>query len=208
MKLNLLAFLFALISGDMAIAQNNRVEGVPQAYSLSGKPLYASPADPKTLGKCDSVINAIRSKGKAQEDDYIEIGRQLVASARYKEAVENYTAGLKTFPASFKLLRHRGHRYLTLRKLDLALKDLLKARAYFRRIMLYKGLIKPNELVDESMPPDRMSVQDVTKLYGLANWYTFQGNKERAKELYARVIQSSSWPAFAYLASETALLKK
>ena len=239
------------------------------------------------------------------EDDFIEMGRQLVATARYKEAVENYTTGLNKFPESFKLLRHRGHRYLTLRRLDLVVKDLLKARdliklqpdsweydaegkktdtyqhqieyhlgvfyfikgsyreavaafekslmdahagneivgttdwlynsyqrngqkmnaekllatitpefkadheqAYFRRIMFYKELIQPDELVDETMAPEKMNVQDVTKLYGLANWYSFQGNPEKGKELYARILQSNSWPAFAYLASETELLKK
>jgi hypothetical protein len=53
-----------------------------------------------------------------------------------------------------------------------------------------------------------MSIQDVTKLYGLANWYSFQGHKEKAKELYAKIIQSNSWPAFAYLAAETEFFKK
>jgi tetratricopeptide (TPR) repeat protein len=81
-------------------------------------------------------------------------------------------------------------------------------QAYFRRIMLYKGVIKPDELVDESASPEKLSIQDVTKLYGLANWYQFQGNKEKAKDLYARIIQSNSWPAFAFLAAETEMLKK
>jgi len=277
----------------------------PQAYSLSGKPLFSSAPDAKTRKKNDSVIQTIQAKGNLTEDDFIEMGKQLVATSRYKEAVEKYTNGLNKFPESFKILRHRGHRYLTLRKLNLAVADLLKAReliksqpdvwdfdakgdktdtyqhqieyhlgvyyflkesyneavaefeknlkdahegneivgtadwlynsyqrngqrveaekllttipqdlnadkdqAYFRRIMLYKGVIKPNELVNEALPVDKMSIQDVTKLYGLANWYSFQGDKEKAKELYAKIIQSNSWPAFAYLASETEFLKK
>jgi tetratricopeptide (TPR) repeat protein len=277
----------------------------PQAYSLSGKPLFSSAPEPKALKKSDSTIQAIQAKGNLSEDDFIEIGKQLVATARYKEAVENYSVGLSKFPNSFKILRHRGHRYLTLRKLDLVVADLLKARdliksqpdvwdfdakgnktdtyqhqieyhlgvyyflkgsykeavaafekslkeahegneiagttdwlynsyqrngqkkvaqelleaitpdfkadheqAYFRRIMLYKGVIKPDELVDENASPEKLNIQDVTKLYGLANWYQFQGNKEKAKELYARIIQSNSWPAFAFLAAETEMLKK
>src|SRR5260221_392115 len=101
---------------------------VPQAYSLSGKPLYSNPSDPKLLVKSDSIISSIHSKYELTEDDFIEIGKQLVATARYKEAAENYTEGLKKFLGSFKLLRLRGHRYLTLRKLDLTVADLLKAR--------------------------------------------------------------------------------
>ncbi len=289
----------------VANGQNSKVEKALQAYSLSGKPLYATSPEPKVLAKSDSIINSISSKHELTENDFIDIGKQLVATARYKEAVDNYTEGLKKFPDSFKLLRLRGHRYLTLRKLDLVVKDLLKARtliksqpdswevdangkntdtyqhqieyhlgvyyflkasykeavaafekslkeahqgneivgttdwlynsyqrngqkkeaekllttispdfkadqdqAYFRRILLYKGIIKPNELVDETMLPEKMNVQDVTKLYGLANWYGYQDNKQKAKELYSKIVQSSSWPAFAYLASETELLKK
>jgi tetratricopeptide (TPR) repeat protein len=284
---------------------NSQAAVEPQSYSLSGKPLYSVPPDPESLAKSDSIIRFIQSKHILLENDFIEIGKQLVATARYKEAVENYTLGLNQFPKSFKLLRLRGHRYLTLRKLDLVVIDLLKAReliksqpdvwevdgegkktdtyqhqieyhlgvyyfltksykksvtafekslaeahdskeivgttdwlynayqrngqqkeaekllstiasdystdhdqAYFRRVMLYKGVIKPNELVDEALPIEKMSIQDVTKLYGLANWYGFHGNKQKSKELYAKIIQSTSWPAFAFLASEMALMEK
>jgi tetratricopeptide (TPR) repeat protein len=283
----------------------SKIESTPQAYSLLGKPLYSNLLEAKSLAKSDSVIRFIQAKHELGEDDFIEIGKQLVATARYKEAVENFTIGLNKFPNSYKLLRLRGHRYLTLRKLDLVMIDLLKARgliksqpdswevdaegkrtdtyqhqieyhlgvyyflkksykeaeaafekslkdahqgneivgttdwlynsyqrngeknkaaqllatiapdfkadqdqAYFRRVMLYKGVIKPSELVDEAMPIEKMSIQEVTKLYGLANWYGFQGNKQRAKELYAKIVQSTSWPAFAYLASEMELLEK
>jgi tetratricopeptide (TPR) repeat protein len=301
-KSNSVLCILLLLAPVIGRGQNNET---PQAYSLSGKPLFSPVHDAKVLRRSDSVIQTIRSKSKLSEDDFIEIGKQLVATARYKEAVENYTTGLNKFPESFKLLRHRGHRYLTLRKLDLVVKDLLRARdliksqpdsweydaeskktdtyqhqieyhlgvfyfikgaykeavaafenslkdahigneivgttdwlynsyqrngqrkegeellatitpdfnadheqAYFRRIMLYKGVIKPKELVDETASPEKMNVQDVTRLYGLANWYGFQGQNQKAKELYARIVQSNSWPAFAYLASETELLKK
>lgn len=297
-------FLCCLLFVVPVIGQGQN-SGTPQAYSLSGKPLFSTAPDARLLLKSDSVIQVIRLKDKLSEDDFIEIGKQLVATARYKEAADNYTVGLGQFPESFKLLRYRGHRYLTLRKLDLVVKDLLKARkliqpqadswevdaagkptdtyqhqieyhlgvyyfvtgnykeavaafekslqqahqsneivgttdwlynayqrngqkteaekliesitpdfkadheqAYFRRIMLYKGVIKPNELVDEALPPEKMNIQEVTRLYGLANWYAFQGNKAKANELYAKITQSSGWPAFAYLASEVELLKK
>jgi len=271
---------------------------------LAGKPLYAPAADARALAHSDSAIRVVRAKGKLSEDDFVEIGRQLVQTARYKEAVEAYTEGLSAFPKSFKLLRHRGHRFLTVRKLDRCAADLLKARAlmkgqadvwetdaagkqtdtyqhqieyhlgvyyflmqqyvesvsafekslaqahdskeivgttdwlynayqrngqqveaekllttippdfstdreqaYFRRILLYKGLIEPKDLVDESMFPARMTIQDVTKLYGLANWYRFRhGNQAKARELYVKILQATaSWPAFAYLAAEREL---
>ncbi len=297
------AILISILLFPQFVKSQTNIE--PQAYSLAGKSLYSTPPDPKSIAKSDSIIRAIQSKHELMENDFIEIGKQLVATARYKEAVENFTMGLKKFPNSFKLLRLRGHRYLTLRKLDLVVIDLLKARAliksqpdswevdakgektdtyqhqieyhlgvyyflkksykeavaafekslkeahqgneivgttdwlynayqrngeknkaeqllttitpdfkadqdqaYFRRVLLYKGVIKPNELVDETMPIEKMSIQEVTKLYGLANWYGFQGNKQKAKELYAKIVESTSWPAFAYLASEMELMER
>src|SRR5579862_6453550 len=106
MKLNLL-YIFLFLLPAFASGQSNE----SQAYSLSGKPLFSPPQDPKALKKSDSIIQVVRSKGKLSEDDFIDIGKQLVATARYKEAVENFTIGLAQFPESFKLLRYRGHRY-------------------------------------------------------------------------------------------------
>lgn len=279
---------------------------IPQTQSLEGKPLVSPPVDEKIIQRADSIIQVLQSKATLSEDDFIEIGRLLVAKAKYKEAVANYSEGLVRFPDSFKLLRHRGHRYLTLRKLDLSGKDLLRARdliksqpdvwetdgagkqtdtyqhqieyhlgvyyflkkeykeavkafekslkdahepnekvgttdwlynaymrngqkeeaakllstitpdtmgdheqAYFRRVMLYKGIAKPGELVDEAKPAEQWNIQEVTRAYGVANWYSFQGNTKKAKEMYQKILQSAnSWPAFAYLASEVELLKK
>jgi tetratricopeptide (TPR) repeat protein len=271
----------------------------PQAVSFSGKPLFATPATPAALAKSDSAINVIKSKGDLSEDDYVEVGKQLVATARYKEAVDNYTDGLSKFPDSYKLLRNRGHRYITLRQLDKCISDLTKAEAlirdqpdvmeygldgkptasvrhqiwyhigvynyligdyakagaafeqavatggdlknvvgasdwlyncyqrqgdktkaeaaikpispdadtdkenaYFRRIMLYKGVIKPEQLVRVTMAPDSMGVNEVTKMYGLANWYTYNGDAETANALYKTILQSNAWPGFAFAGAE------
>lgn len=301
MKSNYLLGIILFLAPAIGIGQNN---DTPQAYSLSGKPLFSPAQDVNVLKKSDSVNHAIRSKSELLEDDFIGIGKQLVATARYKEAVENYSEGLKKFPESFKLLRLRGHRYLTLRKLDLVVKDLLKARdliklqpdswefdakgkttdtyqhqieyhlgvyyflkknfkeavsafekslkeaheaneivgttdwlynaymrngqkseaenllaaitpdfksdheqAYFRRIMLYKGVSRATDLVDETKSPEQWNIQEVTRAYGVANWYSFQGDTKKAKELYNKILQSNGWPAFAYLASEIEMMK-
>jgi tetratricopeptide (TPR) repeat protein len=276
---------------------------IPQAHSLSGKPLFSEIVDVKTTEKCDSIIYVIQSKENLSEDDFVEIGKQLVTKARYREAAANFSEGLVYFPNSFRLLRYRGHHYLTLRKLDYSADDLLKAKElikgqpdcwevdakgkrtdtyrhqieydlgvnyflrrnyqeavtafetslkeahepneivkttdwlynaymrngqlneaekllttitpdfksdhkqpYFLAIMLYKGLSKPNDFVDENESPDQWNVQQVIRAYGVANWYFFQGDTARAKELYNQIIQSSKWTAFRYLAAEAELM--
>lgn len=284
-------------------AENSTSPNEPEAISFSGKPLFSKAVEPVALAKSDSSINAIRGNENLTEDDFVEIGKHYVATNRYKLAIANYSEGLVKFPDSYKLLRNRGHRYITLRKLNEAIRDLEKAaelipavgeemeygldgkptatvrhqiyyhigvyhflkkdyikaaaafekalaaadnsknavgasdwlyncymrigrkdkadellkpitpdyvedkdQAYFRRVLFYKGLIGANELIDITMPPEKMSIQDVTKLYGLANWYKYQGNSEKSKELYNLVLQSDGWPGFAYAAAEKELI--
>jgi tetratricopeptide (TPR) repeat protein len=272
----------------------------PEAISFSGKPLFATPADTAALAKADSAILAIKAKGELMEDDFVEIGKQLVGTNRYKLALNTYTDGLAKYPDSYKLLRLRGHRYITLRQLAKSMDDLARAEelirtqpdvmeygldgkptatyrhqiwyhigvdnylnmdyaqaaaafekavatggndlknivgasdwlyncymrlgqkekaeaviktitpdmdtdrelAYFKRIMLYKGVITPEQLIDVGMPPEKMTVQEITKLYGLANWYAYKGDKDKARVLYSTVLKSNAWPGFAYAASE------
>lgn len=294
---------FCSCSRQKESVENSVAANEPEAISFSGKPLFAKPVEPAALAKSDSSINAIRSKENLTEDDFVEIGKHYVATNRYKLAISNYSEGLSKFPNSYKLLRNRGHRYITLRKLNEAIKDLKKAeelipavgeemeygldgkptatvrhqiyyhigvyqflkkdyikaaaafekalaaadnsknivgasdwlyncymrigrkdkadellrpitpdyvedkdQAYFRRVLFYKRLIKDEELIDIAMLPEKMSIQDVTKLYGLANWYKYQGNSAKSKELYMLVLQSDGWPGFAYAAAEKEMI--
>jgi tetratricopeptide (TPR) repeat protein len=288
-------------STDQSTAGNSEAE----AISFAGKPLIAHQADSTALAKSDSIIAAIKSKAEMSEDDYVDVGRQLVSTYRYKLAVANFTDGLVKYPNSFKLLRNRGHRYITLRQLDNAIADLTKAEelirpqsevweydatgkpsasvqhqiwyhigiyhylkkdyaksalafeqalawthepanivgatnwlyddykrlgqddkavalltpitpdynmdhehAYFKRLMLYKGIITPEELINVNKASDSLSVQDITRMYGLANWYAYKGDKDKATGLYHKILESSEWAGFAYAASEIEVLNK
>ena len=45
----------------------------------------------------------------------------------YKKAIKIFSEGIEKFPEDARMYRHRGHRYISLRKLDLAIADLEKA---------------------------------------------------------------------------------
>jgi len=84
--------------------------------------------------------------------------------------------------------------------LDFAIDN--KTYPYYRRLLLFNGIIKPEELVDESKDIAAMDLYEVTKLYGLANYYAYQGDSAHAQALYAKVLQSGEWPGFAYACAE------
>ena len=47
--------------------------------------------------------------------------------SRYQEAIRVFSDGIALFPDSYRLRRHRGHRYISTRQLDLAVIDLTAA---------------------------------------------------------------------------------
>jgi len=58
------------------------------------------------------------------EDNIIWHGRRLALLGKYNEAIDVYSEGLQKFPTSYRLRRHRGHRYINTRQIDKALEDL------------------------------------------------------------------------------------
>ena len=60
-------------------------------------------------------------------DHAIWLGRRLAYLGRFDDAIAVYTAGIAKHPAEPRLYRHRGHRYITTRKFDLAIADLKQA---------------------------------------------------------------------------------
>lgn len=74
--------------------------------------------------------------------------------------------------------------------------------AYARRLKLYRGQIKPDEVFT---PADTSDVQIATLSYGIGNWYLLRGDKARARTWFERAIQSGGWPAFGFIMSEVEL---
>ena len=41
-----------------------------------------------------------------------------------------------------------------------------------------------------------------TQGYGVGNWYLYNGDEDRALEIFERIIEGTSWAAFGYIAAE------
>lgn len=61
-------------------------------------------------------------------DSIIWLGRRLAYLGRIREAIEVYSRGIALHPDNPWLYRHRGHRYITVRELDHAIRDFERAR--------------------------------------------------------------------------------
>lgn len=76
-------------------------------------------------------------------------------------------------------------------------------KSYFDRLMLYKGLKKESEILNDKLT----DLELATVGYGIANWHLYEGNKAKAKELFQRITSGKYWPAFGFIAAETELTR-
>ena len=82
--------------------------------------------------------------------------------------------------------------------------NILENFAYHRRLLMYKGEVRPDSL----LPPGHQSDLDIaTQGYGVGNWYFYNGQVDRAKEIFAKVLQGRYWAAFGYIATEAELVR-
>jgi tetratricopeptide (TPR) repeat protein len=96
-----------------------------EAISLMGEKLASPTADKASL---DRLAEArLRAAKDPSEDNIIGLGRSAAAAGRYREAIKAYTEGLARYPRSYRLFRHRGHAYITIRQLVRAIDDLVRA---------------------------------------------------------------------------------
>ncbi|MEM1134851.1 MAG: hypothetical protein AAGI07_03355 [Bacteroidota bacterium] len=271
-----------------------------EAISFSGKPLYRKAIDEATLKKTDSIIQSLQQKPELLEEDYIALGSHYIATNRFRDAIAVYTKGLASYPTSFKLLRHRGHRFINVRELENAIVDLSKANdligdenekileydakgkptgsyqywiwyhiglyhllneeykkaaeayntclslamngknnvgvsawlytvyqkmgeselakraietitkdydtdrehPYFKRVMLYKGNLKPQDILNVNKPVEQWTARDITIAYGVADWYSHQQDTNVAEGIYEKILQTPHWNAWAYVVTD------
>jgi tetratricopeptide (TPR) repeat protein len=232
----------------------------------------------------------------------IWLGRRLAYLGRWREAIETFDQGIKKFPGDARFYRHRGHRYITLRRFDLAIDDLEKAAklvkgkldevepdgqpnarniptstlqfniwyhlglayyllgnnqkaldsyrqclkvsknndavvatthwlymtlrrldrsreahqslesirsgmdivendGYYRLLLMYKGVTSPESLELEALKQEG-SPGSYSILYGVGNWYLYNGRRGEALAIFRKMLEGSQWTSFGYIAAE------
>jgi tetratricopeptide (TPR) repeat protein len=80
--------------------------------------------------------------------------------------------------------------------------DILENQAYHRRLLMYKGLEKPEALLDTASPDP---TQIATQGYGVANYYLVTGDRARARQVFEKIVSGAGWNAFGFIAAEADL---
>ncbi len=136
-----------LLLGACATMARRPASGV---ISLLGEPLPVLELEPAERAERERQLAGAQAAVDANPDDrdaLVWLGRRTAYLGRYLEAIENFTRGVERFPDDARFLRHRGHRYLTVRQLDAAAADLERAGWLVFR--------KPDEIEPDGLPNAR-----------------------------------------------------
>ncbi|MCR9015093.1 tetratricopeptide repeat protein [Aquiflexum gelatinilyticum] len=280
-----------------------------QGVGLLGDSLFT---EIDSVSQSEQINKLVEAESLFGEDPSLEnliwIGRREAYLGRYDLAIRTFSKAAKQFPESFEPLRHRGHRFISIREFERALVDFLEAGelmkdlplqieqdgmpnklniplsngqfnvwyhlglayyllndwekaldaykqclevsdnddlivatldwyymtlmklgktkeaqslikavntnmkiiendAYYKRILMYKGQLNPEDLMDVGTESEDQKLQYVTQGYGLGNFYLSQGDTAKAKSIFEKVIDSGYWSAFGYIASEMELAR-
>lgn len=251
----------------------------PELVSPLGVKFYAQPDEKNSVAEAEKKLAA----DPKNIELIIALGRAQATVWKYNDAIATYTRGIEIDPQHAMLYRHRGHRYISIRQFDKAVKDMERAsklndkdfdiwyhlalahylkgefakaaeayekcravaanddsiiavsdwlymayrrqkkeseaqrvleritphmkvnenKSYYDRLLMYKGLKKESDIVHDKLT----DLEIATIGYGIGNWHLYNGNKEKAREYFQRIVSGKYWPAFGFIAAETELAR-
>jgi len=175
---------------------------------IKGKPDEIEPdGAPNPAGKPRSTL---------QFNIWYHLGLAYYLQGNYAKAYDAYVECMKVSNNDDSVTATSDWMWMTLmrlnRKADAAKvleritpkMDILENASYHRRLLMYKGLEKPEALLDTAKADDTTIA---TQGYGVGNYYYVTGNSAKAREVFQKVTSGGGWNAFGYIAAEADLQK-
>ena len=175
----LTAFTVIVIAAAIAIAQPclDAAREVAPVLSEATRAEYA-----KRLTEAEQV----HLERPNEADSIIWLARRKAYLGNYKHAIWTLASGIRLFPNDARFLRHRGHRYITIRCFDDAIRDFEAAAK------LING--KPDAIEPDGIPNARnipTSTLQSNIWYHLGLAYYLKGDLKQAERAYAEAQKVS-----------------
>ena len=149
-----------------------------EAISLLGDTLRRPVISEERLAPMRTQRDSARVVWEADEsspDGLIWYARRVAYLGQFGDAIDLFSLGHDRFPEDPRFLRHRGHRYLTTRQLDLAIADFERAASMVRGI---PDQVEPDGQPNARNIPTSTLQSNIFYHLGLARY--LQGDFERA----------------------------
>lgn len=168
--------------------QIKKEESTPVAYALNGEPYYEPIRSAESQQRLDTNLEKARNSfnSDSSEMNYIWFGRRTAYLSRYPEAISIFTQGIESYPNSYRLYRHRGHRYISIREFDKAINDFKQALELMPKDSIE---IEPDGIPNKLNQPLSSTQFNVWYHLGLA--YYLNGEFDLAADAYEQCMETS-----------------
>jgi len=186
---------------DLAIADLKKA-----AQLVKGKPDQTEPdGQPNARNIPTSTL---------QFNIWYHLGLAYYLTGQNQRALDAYRECLKVSKSPDRLVSTTHWLYMTLRRLNrnadaakalgpiLEGMDVIENTGYYRLLLMYKGIVPAERLLDEAKGD---SAASHSVLYGVGNWHLYNGRREQAVEIFRRIVSSQQWTSFGFIAAEADL---
>lgn len=181
-------YQFLLILSVLSSCSIEKKSEDKPVVGLDGRVFSAPELSNKTKIRLDSSL-AVAQKNfdeNPSEENYIWLGRRQAYLSNYSSAIKTFSEGIDKFPESYKLFRHRGHRYITTREFNKALADFQQAAALMPGTLETEPDGQPNKI---NKP---LSTTQFTIWYHLGLAHYLRGDFVSASKAYEECMKVSS----------------
>ena len=154
--------------------------------NLMGEELQPPTFAPQEQVKLEKKITEAKKNVDAYPDSVALIiwyGRRLAYAGKYIDAINVYSDGLNKFPHSYRLRRHRGHRYITTRQFEKAVED-FELAAYYS--VNSENQIEPDGIPNKLNKPLSNDKFNIWYHFGLAHYLS--GRFDKAISAYKKCL--------------------
>lgn len=146
-----------------------------------------------------------------QSNIWYHLGLAYYLKADWENALRAYREAMEVSKNDDMIVATSDWLYMTLRRMGReeearqvlepihAGMEILENESYLRRLLMYKGELAPEALLD---PQGADDLTLATQGYGVGNWYLYNGDAARAREIFQRILDGNYWAAFGYIAAE------
>ena len=143
---------------------------------------------------------------------WYHLGLAYYLKADYENALKAYNECMKVSEIDDKYVATAHWTYMTLRLLDQnaeaskildkvkSVMDIIENHNYHSCLLMYKGLNTPEKLIVEAREEGALGL--VTTGYGVANWYRYNNQEEKAVKILREILSMDGWAGFGYIAAE------
>ncbi len=76
--------------------------------------------------------------------------------------------------------------------------EVIENMAYHNLCLFYKGELSMDKITGDSFT----DIMNDAVLYGIGNWFYYNEQTDKAKEVFERILEKDGWASFGYIAAE------